>query len=177
MSTSVRLQPLETVSDPAAKPLDMEVWQAWLQKCRAQERRSAAANIKAIKWISIAGLLVVAGMWNVVTPCEVAIKFFVTACAILMMFHEIHARHYFFAPMFGALALLYNPVAPMFSFAGDWQRAFVVVSTIPFIASLTAAVQRRDENPQRTFQALPQNGSPKTSRTRNASSPPSTGAV
>jgi len=144
MSTSV-LQPSRTAWDPAAKPLDMAVWQAWLQKCRAQERRSAAAHVKAAKWASIAGLFAVAVLWYEVAPYEVVVKFIVTACAIAVMFREIHARHYFSASVFGILALLYNPIAPVFRFAGDWQRAFVVVSTIPFIASLTGAIQHRDE--------------------------------
>jgi hypothetical protein len=42
-----------------------------------------------------------------------------------------------FATVFGALALLYNPVAPVFSFSRQWQSAFVMASAVPFIASLT----------------------------------------
>jgi hypothetical protein len=39
--------------------------------------------------------------------------------------------------VFGALALLYNPVVPLFSFSGEWQSVFVMASTVPFIVSLT----------------------------------------
>jgi low affinity Fe/Cu permease len=38
--------------------------------------------------------------------------------------------------VFAALALLYNPVAPVFSFSGTWQRALVVATAIPFVTSL-----------------------------------------
>ena len=41
---------------------------------------------------------------------------------------------------FAALALIYNPVAPVFSFTGNWQRALLVASGIPFVTSLA----RRD---------------------------------
>ena len=42
---------------PATRPLDEAVWQAWVAKGRAQDRRSRALGIKAVKWASIAGLL------------------------------------------------------------------------------------------------------------------------
>lgn len=48
----------------ASAPLDEAVWQAWVAKGRAQERRSDAAGSKAVKWASIAGLLVAAGLWS-----------------------------------------------------------------------------------------------------------------
>jgi hypothetical protein len=53
-----------------------------------------------------------------------------------VMLQAFSARHYAGAVVFGALALLYNPVAPAFGFAGDWQRVAVAASAIPFIASL-----------------------------------------
>ena len=70
------------------------------------------------------------------TPYEVVVRFIVAGGAIVVMFHAFHARDYAFAAVFGALALLYNPVAPVFSFSGDWQRALVVASAVPFFASL-----------------------------------------
>lgn len=46
---------------PGVKPLDEAVWQAWLSKGRARERRNRTARIKIIKWVGIAGLLAAAG--------------------------------------------------------------------------------------------------------------------
>jgi hypothetical protein len=132
MSTSVELRG----SPPAARPLDDGVWQAWIAKGRAQDRRSSAARIKAVKWASIVGLLIVAGFWSHLAPFEVVVTFLVTASAIVMMFQAFRARHYAVAAVFGALALFYNPVAPTFNFSGVWQRAAVVASTLPFVASL-----------------------------------------
>lgn len=56
--------------------------------------------------------------------------------AMVVMFQAFQARYYVVAAVFGAFALFYNPVAPAFSFPGDWQRAVVLASAIPFVASL-----------------------------------------
>ena len=117
MSALVELQGSPDVWEPpVVKPLDEAVWQAWVAKGRAQERRSSAAHMKAVKWVSIAALLVAAGLWSDLTPYEVVVRFIVAAGAMIVMFQAFHARHYAFAAVFGALALLYNPVAPAFSF-------------------------------------------------------------
>jgi uncharacterized membrane protein YoaK (UPF0700 family) len=121
---------------PAARPLDEAVWQAWVAKGRAQDRRSSAARIKAVKWASIVGLLAAAGLWSHFAPFEVVVRFLVTASAMVVMFQSFQTRHYAVAAVFGALALFYNPVAPAFSFSGDWQRAVVVASAVPFFVSL-----------------------------------------
>jgi hypothetical protein len=52
------------------------------------------------------------------------------------MFRVLALRDYTFGTLFGALALLHNPVAAVFSLSGEWQRALVVLSGFPFLASL-----------------------------------------
>lgn len=101
---------------------------------------------KAVKWVSIAALLAAAGLWFYLAPYDVVVRFIVAGGAIFLTFHAFHARHYAFAAVFGALALLYNPVAPVFSFAGDWQRALVVASAVPFVASLAWGNVRQAHN-------------------------------
>jgi hypothetical protein len=92
----------------------------------------------AVKWVSLEGLLVIAGLWSHLTPYDVVARFAVAAGAIVLMFHAIHAGHYPLSAVFGTLVLLYNPVAPVFSFSGEWQRVVVVVSAAPFVASLAS---------------------------------------
>ena len=121
---------------PAAKPLDEAVWQAWVAKGRARDQRSSVARTKAMKWTSAAGLLAAAGLWSHLGPFEFVIRFLVSASAIVVMFQFLQARYYAVAAVFGALALFYNPVAPLFSFSGDWQRAMVATSAMAFVASL-----------------------------------------
>jgi uncharacterized membrane protein YoaK (UPF0700 family) len=138
MSTAIASPGLrEAWAPPACKPLDEAVWKAWVAKGRAQERRSDLAHNKVVKWVLIAGLLAAAGIWSQLAPFDVVVRFIVAAGAMVVMFQALHARHYGVAAIFGALALLYNPVVPVFSFSGDWQRAIVVASAIPFVASLT----------------------------------------
>ena len=147
MSTLGRLQTSPSgLERPFTKPLDEEVWQAWVAKGRARERRSSAARVKAAKWVSIAGLLAAAGLWSHLTPYEVVVRFIVACSAMVVMFQAFHARHYAVAAVFGALALLYNPVAPAFTFSGDWQRALVVASAVPFVASLAWRNARTGHN-------------------------------
>jgi hypothetical protein len=140
MSTSVTLQKTQDVTVlPLAKPLDESVWQAWVLKGRAQDERSRAAGMKAVTWISLVTLLLAAatGFWPHITLYDIAVRFLIAASGLVLMFQAFHTRHYAFATVFGALALLYNPVAPVFSFSRQWQSAFVMASAIPFIASLT----------------------------------------
>jgi len=138
MSTSVEvLESQQTWAPPASEALDETVWQAWVAKGRAQERRSGAAQSKAVKWASIVGLFVAAGLWSHLAPYEVVLRFIVAAGATVVMFQALQARHYAVGAVFGALALVYNPVVPLFGFSGDWQRAMVIASAIPFAASLT----------------------------------------
>ena len=137
MSTLVQLQGSPQVwARPLVRPLDESVWQAWVVKGRAQEGQRSDARMKAVKWVSIASLLAAAGLWSHLMPYNVVIRFIVALGALVVMFQAFHARHYVFSAVFGALALLYNPVAQVFSFSGDWQRAVVLTSAVPFVASL-----------------------------------------
>lgn len=135
MSTQVEIR-------PPVKLLDEAVWQAWLDKGRAQDARSRAARAQAVKWISIAALLAAAGFWPHPVPYDVVARFIVAGGALVVMFHAIHVKQYIFVAVFGALALLYNPVVPVFSFSSGWQRAVVLASAVPFAASLAARNSR-----------------------------------
>jgi len=140
MSISVTPQRFEENHElPIAKPLDETVWQAWLLKSRVREEKSHAARMKAVKWMSLAALLLAAGAgtWSQFAPYEVGLRILVTAGAMVLMSQAFQRRDHAFAAVFGALVLLYNPVAQVFSFSGEWQRALIVASALPFVASLT----------------------------------------
>ncbi len=137
MSTAV--VPNESVApwqSPPVALLDEAVWRAWAAKGRAQELRTNTAFVKSIKWISIAALLVTAGLWSSVMLYGIVVRFIVMAAAILLMLKSINPRPYTFAAVFGGLAVLYNPVVPVFSFSSAWQRILVLASAVPFAASL-----------------------------------------
>jgi hypothetical protein len=81
-------------------------------------------------------------------PYGVVVRFVVAAGAIAAMFRAVHLRRYAFAVVFAGLAVLYNPLAAVFSFSGDWPRAFVAASAFPFAVSL-AFRQRENTQPRR----------------------------
>jgi hypothetical protein len=109
--------------------------QLWVAEIPANRHGSATFR-KAVNWAAIGGLLALAGLWSRVTPFEVVVRFFVDAGAIVVMAHALLARRYAVAAVAGALALLYNPMAPLFGLSGGWQRATLVASAIPFLVSL-----------------------------------------
>jgi hypothetical protein len=100
----------------------------------------------AVKWVWLAGLAVVAGLWSRLAPYDVLARYILAAGAIVMTFHAVHAERYALGVVFAGIALLYNPVAPVLSFSGDWPRAAVFASAIPFVVSLTARNMRRKHN-------------------------------
>jgi hypothetical protein len=122
---------------PPVKPLDEAVWKAWVARGRAQNRLDSAARVRAVEWVSVAALLAAAALWSHVAPYETAVRFIVCGGAMVATFQVIR-RHYLLAPVFGALALIYNPVAPVLSFSGGWQQVVVAASTAPFLSSLAA---------------------------------------
>jgi len=137
MSKAVAVKQSTTAwESPPVKPLDEAVWQAWKAKGLAQDRKDRETRIKALKWVSIVMLLAVVGLWSQLTSYDIVIRCALAAAAVGMMFEAFNNRQYALGAVFASLALLYNPVAPVFSFSGNWQRALVVASAIPFVASL-----------------------------------------
>ncbi len=137
MSDAVGVKrPTTTWEAHAVKPLDEAVWQAWKAKGRARDRQVRETRIKALKGGAIGALLVVAGLWYQLASYEIVIRCVLAAAAGGMMFQAFNKRQYALGAVFAALALLYNPLAPALSFSGNWQRALVVASAIPFVTSL-----------------------------------------
>jgi hypothetical protein len=125
-----------TYETPAAKPLDEIAWEAWKARGRARDRRGREDRIRALKCGSIVALLALTAFWSQLTSYEVVIRSVLAAAAFGMMLEEFKTRQYAFAAVFAGLALLYNPVAPVIDFSGNWQRALVFASAIPFVSSL-----------------------------------------
>lgn len=141
MSRAVAVKKSTTAwESPPVKPLDEAVWQAWKARGRDRDRQSRETSKKALKWASIVALLAVAGLWSQLVPYETVVRCVLAAAAAGMMFEAFNERQYALGAIFAGLALLYNPVMPVFSFSGNWQRALVVASAIPFVTSLA----RRD---------------------------------
>lgn len=139
MSTAIPTRPnCEAGELPAATPLNEAVWQAWLLKGRLREERNSARRLKALHWLSLAGLLWAGiAVWSRgIAAYGIPIRFLVAAGAMALMVHALSARQYVYATVFGALAILYNPVAP-FLFSEDWALSLIMASAIPFVVALT----------------------------------------
>ncbi|MGA2133556.1 MAG: DUF6804 family protein [Bryobacteraceae bacterium] len=94
----------------------------------------------------IVALLAAAALWSQTAPFDTVVRFLVAAGAMVVMFQALHEKHYVVAAVFAALALLYNPVAPVFGFANGGQRALVAASVVPFAASLAWRGSQRKPN-------------------------------
>jgi hypothetical protein len=137
MTAAVELQESRIAwEQPQTKPQNEAVWQAWVAKGREQERRSSAMHVEAAKWVSLVGLIVAASVWSHLAGYDVAVRFVVTGGSLIAMSQAFRMRHYAFGAVFGALVVLFNPVAPILGFSSDWQRAAVVASAFPFVAAL-----------------------------------------
>lgn len=123
---------------PEAVPLNEAAWQAWLQKGRIREERNYGRRVKAAGVLSLVGVgaAACAGFFSAVASYDIPIRFLVATGAVGLMVHALTLRRYTFAAAFGALALLYNPVAPLLDFSSAWQRAFIAASGLPFVAAL-----------------------------------------
>lgn len=135
---STLMEPKESPSgwQPPAATLEDQRWQAWAARAGAGERQLSVTALGVAKWAAVAGLLAAVGIWSYLASFEVVVRFLVTAGAMGVMFQALQTRHYAVAALFGALALLYNPVAPVFGFSGGWQHAVVAASVVPVAASL-----------------------------------------
>lgn len=128
-----------------SRPLDETVWRAWLNKNLLQERQSARARIKAVKWACIGVLMAAAVMSSYVflpyvSSYQAVVRFAIGLGAIIMMFESLRTQQYAFTALFAAIVLLFNPVVPTFPLAGS--RLILLASALPFVASLVWMKER-----------------------------------
>ena len=123
-------------SAATAPALDESLWRDWVATGRARERRNDAKRSKALTWLAIAGLIAGAAAWSLLAPYDLVVRFIVATAAVVGVVQATQAKRYVLAAVFAMLALLYNPIAPAFSFSGEWQRMLVAASVLPFAASL-----------------------------------------
>lgn len=131
---SLSEQRIEIAQSP--KPLDEAVWNAWLDKNSARDRRNHAFRMEAVRWGCIGVLLLAAGLsfqHAFVSPVVVtkAIQFALTLGAIAFAWQTTSSRRYVLALAFATIAVLFEPLLP-----GSWplQNSLVLLlSTLPFI--------------------------------------------
>jgi hypothetical protein len=126
--------PWEAQEPPLPAPLAGVEWQPWAVEY-PPKRRGKSVVIMAAQWASIAALLAV-GLSSRFTPLEVVVRCIVDAGAIIMVARSLLARRFAVAVVSAAIAVLYNPLAPVFELSGGWQRTVLVAIATPFLATL-----------------------------------------
>jgi hypothetical protein len=145
VSNIVDLRVPEKSKTQEFKPLDEAIWRAWVEKNDLQDKRRAAARIKAVTWASIAVLMATAVVSSYifapyVSTYQAVVRSVVAIGAIVIMFESLRARQYAFTAPFAGIILVFNPVLPAFAFSGNGLILFA--SVLPFVASLVWMKER-----------------------------------
>jgi hypothetical protein len=111
-------------------------WHDWQERNHLQDLRGAALRAKLTKYASMAMLLLAVVFWSYAADYQAVLRFVVCAGAVRVAFLAAAARKYDWASLFIGLALLYNPVFPLFALTGPGAFVLVIASIAPFAASL-----------------------------------------
>lgn len=127
-------QRIETAQNP--KPLDEAVWNAWLDRNSAKDRRNHAFHMEAVRWGCIGLLLLAAGLsFQHAFPYPLlgtkVFQFALTLGAIAFAWQTISSRRYVLSLAFASVAVLFQPLLP-----SSWlfqNSPVLLVCTLPFI--------------------------------------------
>lgn len=97
---------------------------------------------KVMKCVSIAALLLAAIFWSVAPDYQVELDWVVCAGAAFVLIQAFQAKKYPWAAGFLALALLFNPVLPIFPLAGALSLSLVLLAVAPFAISMVSLQPR-----------------------------------
>ena len=95
-----------------------------------------------MKWACSAALLVAAAFWDAARDYELMLTVVVFMGAIIVLQQAVSERQYFWAAGFAAIALVFNPAAPLFEASGGWFRVTALLCMAAFAVSLTALKTR-----------------------------------
>lgn len=131
---------------PDTQPLNQAMWRAWEAKGHYQDREANRAQSKAVYWLAIVALVAAALLWSNLPPYEVVVRFAVCIGALAAAFQSYRRRRYVMVGVFALLVGLFNPVLPLLTFTGEWQRVVVLLSILPFGLSLAKLSSRSQKN-------------------------------
>lgn len=93
---------------------------------------------KTMKWGSIVGLLLAAISWNTGANFRLLLDLAVLVGAIVVVRQAIRGKQYFWASGFVGMALLLNPVIPVFTPAGNLILLLFLVALSPIMLIFAA---------------------------------------
>jgi hypothetical protein len=93
---------------------------------------------KIMKWVSMAALLLAAMFWGSAANYRFLLASVVCLGASIVVVQAIRAKEYAWAVGFVAMALLFNPIVPVFRLSGQLNLLLVLACIAPFAVSLVA---------------------------------------
>ena len=93
---------------------------------------------KVMKLVSIAALLLAVVFWNYAGAYQMELNLVVSVAAAVILIQAVQARKYRWVAAFLAIAVLFNPVVPIFRLESPVGLSLVVLSIAPFAISLVA---------------------------------------
>ncbi len=93
---------------------------------------------KLLKWSCIAALLMAALFWRSAPRYQIVLDIVICVGAWGIVPQALRARAYGWATAFVLLGVLFNPIVPVFRFAGLFSMLLVLGCIAPFAISLAA---------------------------------------
>jgi hypothetical protein len=95
-------------------------------------------HARVMKWFTIATLLVTVLFWRFARDFRLELDLVVCVAAGIVMAQAYRAKRYSWVAGFLTIALVFNPIVPLFRPAGDIGLSIVVFAMVPFVMSLVA---------------------------------------
>jgi hypothetical protein len=93
-------------------------------------------HTRVMKWFTIATLLLTVLFWESARDFRLELDLVVCVAAAIVVAQAYEAKRYGWAAGFVAIALIFNPLVPVFRPPGNTGFSIVVFSIVPFIVSL-----------------------------------------
>lgn len=97
---------------------------------------------RVMKCITSAALLLATVFWSIAPDYELLLTVVVFIGAIVVLQQAVSERRFVWVGGFAAIAVVFNPAAPLFQASGDWFRMTALVCTAVFALSLIALKAR-----------------------------------
>jgi hypothetical protein len=89
-----------------------------------------------VKCIALASLLLAVIFWNTATHYQLPLNLIVCIAAIIVSHQALRARAYAWAVALSGVAVVFNPIVPLFRPAGDLALTIVLFCSLPFAVAL-----------------------------------------
>lgn len=95
-------------------------------------------HTETMKWVSIASLLCAMIFWPSSSKFQTELGLVVSVAAAIVVIQAYRSRNYVWAAGFVVIAVLFNPLFPIYRLSGMVGLALVVSAIAPFAISLAA---------------------------------------